>query len=1313
MAKDEVSRSAALSHNQAAMALIDTMFKDNPDFLVRHHLDSFNAYFTGGGMSKMLRENNPIKIVKEPHPTTGEFGLRCDLYPGGKSGDKLYFGKPTIYDGESERFMYPNDARLRNMTYAATIQCDVEVEFFASPDGQKLDEPSSTHTLEKVLLGRFPIMLHSDLCILRDMPATTRFEMGECRNDPGGYFVIDGKEKCIIPQEKFADNAIYVTNKGDDKYSCAANIRSVPDDVSISGRRLSVRMVAASETATASRPNGQVVVLVPNVRLPIPLFILMRALGVVADKDIIDMCLLEHRDDGALQEMLRPSVHDGGKLFTQPLALRYIATLTKGKTLAHALDSTTRFLLPHVGRDNYRDKAFFLGHMVSMLLRTQRGDIAPTDRDSFRFKRVEVPGVLLSQLFKEHYSLQQKDLFKAFDAEYYFKQGVYKANFESLVSSNYQAFFAKRLLETGVRKAFKGNWVGQGGAQLTGIVQDLNRLSFNSAIGQLRKLNLPLDASAKVLGPRFLHGSQWGIIDPVDTPDGGNVGLHKHLAIATRISPGTRPNDIIEWLESAAELQPLRECTVEDASLRCKVFVNGAWVGVIPDGRASKMALKVQKAEGMLPHDASISWDPSRDTLWVYTDPGRLCRPVFRVKDSVPAYDDPTISRAISSQRATWNAFVYGDKGRPCSVEFIDTAEEENVLIALSEDQLGSGRHAYLEVHGSLTLGVMGNQVVYPENNQLPRDLFACGQMKQAVSLYHSNYQVRIDKTGVVLNCGMLPLVRSRYLRYVSKEEHPYGENAIVAIMCYGGYNVEDAVLFNKGSMERGLFRTTYYNSYESLEESSTVAGSQSDTRFANIENTNVVGLRPGYDYSQLDEAGLVREGTRVDDKTILIGRVITNLSDPETSIDASVAAKKGQTGYVDRAFITDGEEGFRIAKVRIRSERRPAVGDKFCSRCGQKGTIGRLIPEADMPFTADGVRPDIIVNPHALPSRMTIGQLVEALTAKACVFAGGIGDCTAFMNKGPKAAVFGEILRQHGFNGNANEVLFNADSGKPMDAEIFIGPTYYMRLKHMVKDKINYRARGPRTLLTRQTVQGRANDGGLRLGEMERDGVIGHGAAQFLNESLMVRGDDYHMAICNNSGMLAIYNATRDVFLSPISDGPLRFNEMPDGDVALENKQRHGSTFSIVRAPYSFKLLMQELQVMGVQMHLITDANIDKLASLSRGGVVPTSVVEGSVGELEKLSVTHESPDTAAQEVDDAADDVEDEIEMDGSLAPLEILGTPAPQEIMGEPEVATAPSEADGPSVRTVTMPSDAATVAAPEEKRTITLPVPEGPN
>jgi hypothetical protein len=549
---------------------------------------------------------------------------------------------------------------------------------------------------------------------------------------------------------------------------------------------------------------------------------------------------------------------------------------------------------------------------------------------------------------------------------------------------------------------------------------------------------------------------------------------------------------------------------------------------------------------------------------------------------------------------------------RMAVLEYIDASEENNALFAFRPDDKikeGSAQFTHSDIHPSLMFGVMGNLISFPENNQLPRNTFSCSQSKQAVSMYNTSFLQRFDKMGVVLNAGQIPLIKTRYLKYFNNEQNPYGQNAIVAIMCYNGYNVEDSILFNEGSIKRGLFRTSYYNMYETREESKQSSGERVDSRVVNMndyQQQNAVvnaGRGEGYDYSNLDANGLILENTMVTEKSVLIGQVVTNSKNPGRVVDASIRAKKGQIGYVDKTYITEAvnpEIPSRIAKVRIREDRAPNIGDKFASRCGQKGTVGLIIPEKDMPFTADGVRPDLIVNPHAFPSRMTIGQFVETIMAKACVVYGAFGDCTAFVNLGNKQATFGSMLQKENYSSTGTQILYNGATGEQIESEIFIGPTYYMRLKHMVKDKINFRARGPNTNLTRQPVQGRANDGGLRIGEMERDGVIAHGATRFLQESMLVRGDNYYMAICNKTGMTAIYNPDNDVFMSPMADGPIQFNDALTDNPKLVNITRFGRSFSVVQIPYSLKLLIQELQTMNCVMRIITEENIDQIESMS-----------------------------------------------------------------------------------------------------------------
>jgi len=1298
--------------------MLDTYFKDAPDSLVSHNLESYNEFFKTG-IYQIFKEKNPIRLESNYDKSIDDYKNKCEIYLGGRDGTKISLGKPIIYDSDdNSHYMFPNEARLRNMTYGMPIHYDVEIVFtdilddgeIAKHGGEQsnLDEYTETkhdytesykfqnykqggglntdllstggarnnnlevreydyttnqakemrekmeksmkgenkyervETIENVYLGKFPVMVQSDFCILNKLTPEIRFTMGECKQDIGGYFIIAGKEKTVVSQEKFADNMLYVRKfiKEDDdeeelKYLYSAEVRSVSENPSKPIRKFSISLVAPSAKYT----NYNIVVNIPNVRKPVPLFIVMRALGVISDKDIITTCLLDLDKYEPWIDDFIPSVHDAGGILTQELAIRFIALLTKGKLYEHGLEILSDYILPHIGETNYKEKAYYLGHMTFKMLSVMNNIELPTDRDNFKYKRIELVGSLMYELFRDYYTEQQKHIRLEYDKRLNLNLNLYASDLPGLINTYKNEIFRERIIEKGFSKAFKGNWGAKTNTKRIGVVQDLNRLSFNGYLAHLRKTNLPLDSSAKVTGPRLLHGSQWGFLDPLDTPDGSNIGLHKHLSIMTHVSHGGIGNrkPMIEWLREKVALKYTYECSPKMLSIMTKVFINGYWCGSITEPFENVRKIKLYRRNGLISPYTSIGFDIAQNTIHIYTDGGRLCRPIFYKDELTNKISYENVKDKLSSGDYYWNNLVFGfnkhkehinykknsyeiyelnelfssvtTETNPAKIEtfiknkgiidYIDSNETENAMICIDIEDFETKPHTHLEIHPSLMFGTMGSLIVFPENNPPTRNAFSCGQSKQACSMYHSNYNVRIDKSAVLLNYGQTPLVKTRFLEYINNEEMPYGENTIVAIMCYGGYNMEDSVLINEGSLQRGLFNTTYFTGYEAHEEMNETTDGIIETKFANIEsNGDIMGIKTGFDYSKLDKYGIIREGTIVDDKTILIGMYTTNNG---RKSDASKGTKKGQMGVVDKTFITEGEEGERIVKVRIRDIRIPTFGDKVGSRHGQKGTCGLVVPESNMPFTRAGIRPDIIINPHAIPSRMTIGQLVETTTAKASVIMGGFGDGTAFVNKGSKVGVYGEALTNFGYHSSGNEIMYNGQSGDQLEMEIFIGPTYYMRLKHMAKDKINYRAQGPVTALTKQPVSGRANDGGLRIGEMERDSLISHGVSDFLRESMMERSDKYRIAVCNKTGMMAIYNPDKKLFISPMADGPIKFSGSIDGNnMNIINITKHGRDFSIIDVPYSFKLLLQELNTMNMQMRIITDDNIDQLENMT-----------------------------------------------------------------------------------------------------------------
>ena len=1139
-------------------------FLAEPGFLVKHHIDSYNEFIEN--IPVILNRQNPLRNLKKK-TDAGDFEYECKIWVGGKEAKNYIIGKPVFYENGIQKPMYPNDARLRNLTYAFSLHVELLFEII-------IDGKTEEYTTPPTLLGYFPIMVQSKLCILNGMPPDIRFNMGECERDPGGYFIVDGSEKAIICQEGRANNSICTTKNYDDKYYYCADIKSQSDDVTKFPRVTAVRIVTSKDDGSHITKEGftlnEIVVDIPDVRQPMPLFIVMRALGIISDKQIIETCLL---GENLLQEYFHDSVCDAGNVYTQDHALQFIGSFTKYQSVHYTLRILSELFLPHVGTLNFIDKAYFLGYMVKKVLRMANGIDPITDRDSFRMKRMNSTGTLLTNLFNDFYNKQLKHVNLEIDRTYDKNETLFEDPkiFPSLFQTNYASFFEERVTENGFKHGFKGNWGATSYTKIVGVSQKLNRLSFNSSISHLRKCVLQMDKSAKVVAPRLLHSSQWGLFDPVDTPDGGDVGTHKHMAICTRITEGFSKSVIYAELEKLRiHVHSLEMQVNSNIEKMVKLFLNGHWIGCIEDPEYVVKSLKLSRRQGMLPSSTSISWNIGENILYIYTDAGRLQRPIF--------YIDEDRQLSYTPSNASWSDMITGSIRKPCMIEYIDADEANTALITFNHsEKFTKTLHTHVEIHGALLLGFMGNQIIFPEHNQLPRNSFSCGQSKQAVSVYHTNHQNRMDTMGVVLNYGQTPLIQSSFIQ--SFGTLPYGANAIVAIMCYTGYNTEDAILFNKASLQRGLFNTSYFKTYE-VHESGDMGSDTEPLLFEGGETTDV--------------RGLVHVNTPVTSETVLMrmtqgGKV------------KYVYPKKDQEGYVDRTFITEDNPGHRMAKVRICHERIPNIGDKFASRAGQKGTCGLILNEEDMPFTEYGIRPDLIINPHALPSRMTIGQLIESLIGKVHLENGGIGDCTAF-NTGNTDS-YRSQLTQLGFHSSGTEILQNGMSGEILTSDIFIGPTYYLRLKHMVADKINFRERGPNTSLTRQPVQGRSNEGGLRIGEMERDGVIANGMSYFVQESMMERGDGtmvannsrkpYTITIDNSTGLLAIYNESTNLRISPTIDGVTFENE------TLTTIPKHEKTFSKLNVPYSFKLFLHELATMNVQARLITSDTIDQFENM------------------------------------------------------------------------------------------------------------------
>lgn len=577
--------------------LIDIYFRDNPNLLSKHHIDSYDA-FISKGIPKIFKENNPIVIMKNPIEGKNTYRHEVRIYMGGRQGKQVKIGKPVIYDdNDNVHYMYPNEARLRNMTYGCSIHYDVVADIIRREvdENREIKETVVVDEFKDIFLTRIPVMLQSMMCMYRGMSPMARYNLGECKNDPGGYFIVDGKEKVIVSQEVFGNNLLYVRDDVNDEYSHSVDVRTVSEDPSKPKRTLSIRIVAP----TAKYTNRQIVVFIPNVRKPIPLFILMRALGVISDKEIIEMCVLDLEKEKGMLDLFIPSIHDASTVFTREHAIKFIGTFVKGTNVVAVMNILSNYLLPNIGECNFRQKAYVIGYMVKKMLNVYTKREVPTDRDSFRYKRVEVSGMLLYDLFQEYYKLEINAIRTRIDKEYKYGIKTYNDDLTALLKNNYITLFHDGVLSSGIKKAFKGRWGSQVHTLREGIVQDLNRLSFFAAIEHLRKLNLNMNSSAKVIKPRYLHSTHYGVICPVHTPDGGNVGFHKHLAIGCHITSGTSAKPLIEWLHNN-NMRHLEYCSPKEIYNAVKIIVNGNWVGIHHKPIELQQIFKLYRRNGFL-----------------------------------------------------------------------------------------------------------------------------------------------------------------------------------------------------------------------------------------------------------------------------------------------------------------------------------------------------------------------------------------------------------------------------------------------------------------------------------------------------------------------------------------------------------------------------------------------------------------------------------------------------------------------------------------------------------------------------------------
>jgi DNA-directed RNA polymerase II subunit RPB2 len=1082
--------------------IIESYFRgQHLERFVRHQLESYNN-FVGYQIIKTIEMFNPVHIVSEQDfdPVSKKHSLEIFI-----TFENFHIYRPQIHENNGAiKLMFPQEARLRNFTYASATTIDIHIKYVVR-NGPNLDNVQTFYkTIPKVHIGKLPIMLKSNICVLNQYKHFENTQTGECKFDAGGYFIINGSEKTVLGQERAAENRVYCFNisKNDTKYTWKAEIKSVPDFKCISPKQINMMI--------SSKNNGfgnAICVELPRVKQPIPLFIVFRALGVISDQDICEKILLNivAEKNKEMLEALQASIIEANKYITQEECIKYITTFVMytpinmdketgiKKKHEFTLEILNNDLFPHC--HNMEQKIYFLGYMANKLLLASFDIIKQDDRDSYLNKRIDLTGTLLNNLYRNYFNKLVKDMEKQIIRE--INTGSWKStdDYENIINlTNIYKIIKSTTIENGIKRALSTGDFGikHTNSNKVGVAQVLNRLNYVSSLSHARRVSTPTDKSGKLIPPRKLHNTSWGFLCPAETPEGQSVGVVKNMSYMTHITIYSNSLPLYEYIMPNIKHIDSAEITPFDMYEKVKVFINGAWVGITDSPYELYLMLKDKKYKGIINIYTSISFDYKLREIRVCNDSGRLTRPLLRVKDKSILLTNDIIHR-LNKSELVWDNLLTSSKIDDSVLEYIDPEEQSWSLIATKpKDIIGKTdnihKYTHCEIHPSTIFGVLASCIPFPEHNQSPRNTYQCAQGKQAMGVYVTNYENRMDKTAYVLNYPMRPLVDTRIMNMIQLNKIPSGTQVIVAIMTHTGYNQEDSLLINKGSIDRGMALVTVYHT-EKDEDKQKINGDE-EIR-CKPDSSKTKGMKMG-NYNKVNSKGVIPENSLVENRDIIISKVtpIKENKNDHTKVikyeDQSKMYKTVEETYIDKNYIDRNGEGYNFAKVRLRTVRKPVIGDKFSSRHGQKGTVGNIIPECDMPFTSNGVKPDIIINPHAIPSRMTIGQLKETVLGKVLVELGLFGDGTAFGEFDVKD-ICDELIKV-GYEAHGNELLYNGLTGEQHECSVFMGPVFYQRLKHMVNDKAHSRSIGPMVNLTRQPAEGRSRDGGLRFGEMERD---------------------------------------------------------------------------------------------------------------------------------------------------------------------------------------------------------------------------------
>ena len=1019
---------------------------------------------------------------------------------------KINIGKPKVIEADgSSSLVLPYEARLRNLTYSAPITLEITV---------KKDNQVDSEVVE---IGRIPIMVKSKVCNTHGM---SKEQLIENYNDPldtGGYFIINGNERVMVMAEDLAENQPFIENdrKGN-----------------LTLRLFSLRGTYRIPITISEDKEGIVNVSFSRFK-DMPAVVILKALGMTKEEDIAKYI-------GKETDSVIVNLYEFVNLATKEDAMMYIAEQTnlqgtKKEILDRVKQRIDSYLFPHIGqkKEDRLKKAVTLCKMIKQFIIAKENPELRTDKDHYANKRVRLSGDLLSMLFRVNLGILIRDI------QYSLQKSSKRKKVFSIKIIAKSTFFSHRV-ESAIAT---GSWTGE----RSGVTQNMQKTNYLDTISQLQRVSSMLASDQENFMARTLHPTHYGRFCPIETPEGTEIGLRKNLAILSRISTEVKfdQNKFLKELE-----QEGLEITGAEGK---DVFFNGQFIGVVKEPKEFVDRIRERRRDGELPEQMNIRDYSEFQAILISTERGRVLRPLIIIKDGSPKLTNEHLIQ-LEQRELTWEGLI--KKG---IIEYLDASEEENALVALYKEEV-TAEHTHLEIDTIDLFGVVTSLVPYGNHDQSSRLNRGSKTQKQALGLYAANYHCRLDTDVSILQYPQKPIVRS--FVYDTLNTYPAGQNLVVAIMTYEGYNMEDALVFNQGSLDRGVGRSFYFRPYSAIEMN--YAGGLKDEIV--IPEKDTTGYRMESSYEFLDEDGIIYPEAEVSKGEVLIGKTSPPkfLSEAreisvKTKKESSVALRQEEKGIVDAVFITEDRESNKIVQIKTRDQRIPELGDKYATAHGQKGVIGRIIPEEDVPFTSKGIRPDVLFNPHGLPSRMTVGYLLELLAGKVGCLKGKVIDGTSFSSVGKKDLE--AQMNKLGFRYDGKETMYNGVTGQRMKAKIFVGSLYYLKLKYMVANRIHGRASGKIALLTRQPIEGRSRGGALRLGEMEQQALVAHGASLLLKERY--DSDKVILHICSECGSIGIEDNIRNKITCPICDS---------------------ETTDPIEVSYAFKLLLEELQ--GLHIH-------------------------------------------------------------------------------------------------------------------------------